>query len=183
MKFSATGILRHIWDAPVAEISLFVPHKAILNAAETILYVADRENHRVLSYDITKTTSRGRELSSTMDGAPYSISFNGSVSSGPAWPMLGVFGGQREDDKLLMGFVMDNHGKLVGSWGPTKVRCLHCCKFVLFLFFIFYFFYFLFFYYYFYSNLKCRSISAKPYFGLEFSNCKSSIIVEVIITA
>ena len=122
MKFSSSGILRHIWDEPVAEISLFVPHKAILNAAETILYVADRENYRVLSYDLTKTSSRGRELSSAMGGAPYSIAFNRSVSTGLAWPMFGVFGGQRKEGKRLMGFTLDSHGKLVGSWGPTKVK-------------------------------------------------------------
>ena len=91
-----------------------------MNAAETILYVADRENHRIVSYDISNTNSHGKKFGQGMEGAPYAISFNGSSSSAISWPMYGIFGGEK-DGKRLMGFVLDDNGKIVGSWGPKEV--------------------------------------------------------------
>lgn len=121
MKYNSQGELAEVWEAAVAGRHLFVPHKAILNAANDILYVADRENNRVLSF-VTSEGGHGRVLSdeSTMlGGSPYAISFNSSASN---WPMYGVFGGVAKDK--LMGFALDETGNKIGTWGPQEVsRC------------------------------------------------------------
>ncbi len=122
MKFSADGKVLHTWDTPVAGTSLFVPHKAILNAAETILYVADRENQRLVSYNTRRVNTLGKVFRENMAGAPYAISLNTSSSS--SWQMFGVFGGVKEDGPL-MGFTLDNYGRIVGKWGPKQVRIVH----------------------------------------------------------
>ena len=120
MKFSAAGSVISVWESNVEGEHLFVPHKAILNAAETILYVADRENQRIVLYDTM--TGAGKELSGNreLDGSPYSISFNGS-SSGEDWLMYGVFGGIGGDGENYMGFSLDKNGRKVDTWGPNEV--------------------------------------------------------------
>ena len=92
---------------------LFVPHKLSLNAAQDKLYVADRENSRVIAYDTA--TGHGEVLSgvAALGGKPFAVYTNGSSD----WPMHGVFGGEAG----AMGFSLDSSGKLVGSWGPKGV--------------------------------------------------------------
>ncbi len=107
-----------MWEAPVAGKNLFIPHKAILNAANTVLYVADRENRRVLSF-ATSEGGHGQVLSDNaqLGGTPYAISFNSSAASD--WPMYGVIGGVNED--RLMGFTLDAGGERIDTWGPQEV--------------------------------------------------------------
>lgn len=96
---------------------MMVPHKAILNAAENILYVADRENRRIVSFS-TSDGGRGHVFSDERElgGRPYAIFFNGSKSD---WPMYGVFGGVSR--KTLVGFTLDERGNKIGTWGPQEV--------------------------------------------------------------
>ena len=121
MKFSSKGRLLDVWDSSIAGKELFIPHKAILNAADTMLYVADRENQRIVLYDTL--TGSGKEWSGKeeLDGSPYAISFN-SFSAGGDWYMHGVFGGIRKDGESLMGFTLNMNGKKMGTWGPDEVR-------------------------------------------------------------
>lgn len=122
MKYNRQGELAEVWETAVAGTHLFVPHKAILNTANDILYVADRENKRVVSF-ATSEGGHGRVLSDkgTLGGAPYAISFNNSSSD---WPMYGVLGGFAADK--LMGFTLDANGSKTGTWGPPEVRwCRH----------------------------------------------------------
>jgi len=122
MKFSASGAVLHIWDTPVDGTSLFVPHKAILNVAETMLYVADRENRRLVSYNTRRVSTPGKVFRENMAGAPYAISLNtSSSSSSSSWQMFGVFGGMKKDGPF-MGFTLDSYGQTVGKWGPKQVR-------------------------------------------------------------
>lgn len=124
MKFNSEGQLAEVWDAPIDGINMFIPHKAILNAAEDILYVADRENMRVLSFSTTEG-GRGQVLSDArqLGGKPYSISFNSSETD---WPMYGVQGGF--SNERLVGFALDSSGTRIGTWGPNEVCCRHVCQ-------------------------------------------------------
>jgi hypothetical protein len=119
MKYNRHGQLAEVWEAAVAGVHLFVPHKVILNAARNFLYVADRENMRIISFDTSKG-GHGNVLSNaaTLEGRPFAISFNSSASD---WPMLGVFGG----GERLMGFSVDADGNKIGTWGPQEV-CFVC---------------------------------------------------------
>lgn len=117
MKFNKHGKLAEVWEAAVAGMQLFVPHKAILSAAENILYVADRENRRVLSFG-TVFGGNGHVFSdrTKLGGYPYAIDLNGSASD---WPMYGVFGGVSQ--RALRGFTLDKDGGMTDTWGPQEV--------------------------------------------------------------
>ncbi len=111
LKFSAKGTLLETWDSPVASLPLYIPHKASLNRDQTVLYVADRENKRVLSY----ATSSGAVtvFSGPMTSAVYGVWGNGKGE----WPLYGVFGGE----KGSMGFSLDKEGTTIDTWGPSEV--------------------------------------------------------------
>lgn len=94
---------------------MFVPHKAILNAAETLLYVADRENQRILTFDTSNGHGQVFSQREDLKYSPYAISFNSSHSD---WPLLGVFGGRSGNT----GFILDQNGKTVNTWGPKEVN-------------------------------------------------------------
>lgn len=110
LKFSVTGKLLDTWQDPIDNTLLFIPHKLTLNSAQDKLYVADRENNRVVVYSTEK--GRGEVLSSEamLVGSPFAICMNGSSD----WPMYGVFGGE----KGVLGFSMDRSGKVINTWGP-----------------------------------------------------------------
>ena len=119
MKYTHTGSLAQVWQAPIAGQNLFIPHKAILSAAEDILYVADRQNSRIVSFDTDG--GRGRVFSEGVElggGFPYSIAFNSSEKD---WPMCGVFGGVALGGAKLMGFTLDKNGNRIATWGPEEV--------------------------------------------------------------
>ena len=117
MKFNSKGKLAEVWEAPVEGKNMFVPHKAILNAAQDLLYVADRENKRILSFVISEG-GRGVVFSNNrqLRGNPYSICFNDSQND---WPMYGVLGGFSMEK--LMGFTLDKSGTRTATWGPKEV--------------------------------------------------------------
>lgn len=96
---------------------MFIPHKAVLNAAQSILYVADRQNSRVLSFDVSHG-GHARVFSGRLElgGYPYAIFFNDSVLD---WPMYGVLGGVSSAN--LMGFTLDERGNKIDTWGPKEV--------------------------------------------------------------
>ncbi len=108
-----TGKLLETWQDPIDNIPLFIPHKLTLNSAQDKLYLADRENNRIVVYSIR--TSHGEVLSSEamLVGKPFAIYTNGSSD----WPMYGVFGGE----KGVLGFSLDRSGKVINTWGPEAV--------------------------------------------------------------
>lgn len=114
LKFSGSGQLLETWQDPISHLSLFVPHKLTLSAAEDKLFVADRENSRVIAYDMQ--TGRGEVFSgaAVLGGKPFAISTNGSRD----WPMHGVFGSGKHG---VVGFSLDSSGKIINTWGPEGV--------------------------------------------------------------
>ena len=113
LKFDSTGTLLETWKTPIEHIHLFVPHKLALSADDATLFVADRENNRVISYDISKGVGEVFSGPKTLRSSVYSISLNGSNN----WPMYGVFGGNPGS----MGFTLDNKGARIATWGPKHV--------------------------------------------------------------
>ncbi len=111
LKFSAQGTLMETWDGRVSSLPLFIPHKASLSRDQTTLYIADRENQRVLSYDTN--TGSARVFSGPLGSAVYAVCVNGS----DGWPMYGVYGGKPGS----MGFSLDSRGEVMNTWGPSKV--------------------------------------------------------------
>ena len=118
LKFDAVGSLLETWDKPVHSVPLFIPHKLALSRDQTTLFVADRENRRVLTYNTH--TGASRVFSDSLDLAVYAIYTNGSYD----WPMYGVFGGEPGS----MGFTLSKEGELVTTWGPAGVsQCVCVC--------------------------------------------------------
>ena len=113
LKFSVTGQLLDTWQDPIANVPLFVPHKLTLNAAQDKLYLADRENSRVVVYGTKSGHGEVFSSKTTLGGKPFAIFANGSSD----WPMHGVFGGK----KGVMGFSLDRGGKVINTWGPQGV--------------------------------------------------------------
>ncbi len=111
LKFSAQGTLIETWDGPVSSLPLFIPHKASLSRDQSTLYIADRENQRVLSYDTS--TGAAMVFSGPLESAVYAVCVNGSGG----WPMYGVYGGKPGS----MGFSLDSHGEVMNTWGPSNV--------------------------------------------------------------
>lgn len=113
LKFSASGQLLETWQDSIDNTRLFVPHKLTLNAAQDRLYVADRENSRIVSYNMRN--GQGEILSSKamLVGKPFAIYANGSSD----WPLYGVFGGEEG----VLGFSLDHSGKVINTWGPEGV--------------------------------------------------------------
>ena len=115
---------------------LFVPHKVVLNAMDDILYVADRETGRVLSFG-TSEGGRGQVLNShaQLGGKPYALGFAGGSSRGSErgtakWLIHGAFGGMAKGK--YMGFTLDKNGEEIGTWGPEEVGVRGwgiCCSF------------------------------------------------------
>ena len=92
---------------------LHIPHKLTLSAAQDKLYVADRENSRVVTY--STATGHGEVFGGgkDLDGKPYAIFTNGSSD----WPLHGVFGGEEGS----VGFSLDKNGEVISTWGPEGV--------------------------------------------------------------
>jgi len=117
MKYNKEGKLAEVWETPIAGTPLFVPHKAILDSTESYLYVADRQNRRIVSFATTHG-GRGSVFSDREElrGYPYAISLSGFEKD---WQMYGVFGGRSKG--RLMGFTLDSQGNVTGMWGPKLV--------------------------------------------------------------
>ena len=102
-------------------MSVFVPHKLSLNAEQNRLFVADRENGRVVTYDTSTGVGSVFSDSDILDGKPYAVYVNGSFD----WPVYGVFGKSlfRENEEVY-GFTLDKDGNKLCVWGPEEVHCV-----------------------------------------------------------
>lgn len=117
LKFDPSGLLLEIWDDPVSNTHLFVPHKLTLNAAQNQLFVADRENSRVLVYNTKNGVGKVFSDAKTLGGKPYAVFMNGSFD----WPLYGVFGRSFYEKKRVYGFTLDKDGNKLCDWGPEGV--------------------------------------------------------------
>ena len=117
-KFSPEGVLQAVWDQPVAGLYLHVPHKLFLSSPSSPsprLFLADRENRRVISFDPALQTVE--VFASSLPGRVFAVAGNSSSSS--EWPLYGVFGKGK-------GFVLDQDGGVLRDWGPEEVTVCVC---------------------------------------------------------
>ena len=100
---------------------LYVPHSLALSSySPRKLFVADRENHRIVSYDTTSGNAEVFSDSTVLGNRVFAISFNGSSRG----PLYGVFGPRflaKEGDPGPMGFTVNEGGQLARTWGPEQV--------------------------------------------------------------
>lgn len=122
LKFDSTGTLLENWNTPIESLPLFVPHKLSLSADRGTLFVADRENDRVLSYNTNTGVGKVFSGQRTLHGSVYAISLNGSNN----WPMYGVFGGNPGS----VGFTLDSKGAQIATWGPKNVSGVMCLRYM-----------------------------------------------------
>lgn len=104
-------------------LQLFVPHSLALSHDGKQLYVADRENGRIVVYDTS--TKEGRvfaDIRSGLSGAIYAIAFGSSKSDWPLYAINGSLNGRIivDSDKNL-GFTINKDGVVTNTWGPKEV--------------------------------------------------------------
>lgn len=87
--------------------SLFIAHSIALSASQDELYVADRENKRIVSYKTA--TGEGKVFSDHGLGRVFAIAFGQEGS----WPLYVV------SDSL--GLSLDSDGTVITTWGPKEV--------------------------------------------------------------
>lgn len=118
LKFSSAGTLLDEWSQEVKDVPLYVPHCLALSPDRKELYVADRENGRVLKYN----TSSGRAelFSDSVEGFMgyvYAIAFNSSDS----WPLYAV-NGPADRVEQSHGLSQKEDGELAAVWGQDEVH-------------------------------------------------------------
>ena len=113
LKLTPTGEVLQEWRQPVEGVFLYIPHSLALSKSEEELYVADRENGRIITY----STLTGHPLVSRSPDklkTVYGIAFNGSGS----WPLYAI-GGQSH---AFHGVTIDESGEISSIWAPKDVR-------------------------------------------------------------
>ena len=97
---------------------MLIPHSLALADGGRQLYVADRENERILRFDTHTRAgvvfSKGKQLR----GAVFAITL---AHSGSGWPMYVVNGSM--DGSKAVGFSVNSSGDVVATWSPAGV-CL-----------------------------------------------------------
>ena len=115
VRFTKDGVWDIAWNDPVGEvpIPIRVAHSLALLEGERKLFLADRENGRILSYDTA--TGEGRVFSNALafGGTVFAISF----SANGTWPMVAVNGHTDHN----VGFTINHRGAVVATWEPAGV--------------------------------------------------------------
>ena len=115
-----------IGDFPIAGLRLFVPHSLALSPNEDTLYVADRENHRILAFGTSN--KGGVEVFSSANelGRVFAVAFSGVGTGG--WPMVTLNENSGEGGTAAYGLSLDSHGNPQQAWGVSQVRTysIHC---------------------------------------------------------
>eukprot|EP00731_Ephydatia_muelleri_P016753 Em0009g1177a len=114
VRFTKDGVWDIAWSDPVGEvpIPIRVAHSLVVLEEEKKLFLADRENGRILSYDTV--TGEGRVFSDApvFRGAMFAISF----SANETWPMVAINGHTDHNS----GFTINKKGAVISTWGPDK---------------------------------------------------------------
>ncbi len=92
-------------------VFLSVPHSLALSTSQDELYVADRENKRIVSYKTA--TGEGSVFSNHGLGRIFAISF----SRGGTWPLYTI---SMSRDNVL-GLSLDDDGNVINTWGVDGV--------------------------------------------------------------
>ncbi len=107
------------WAGPVGGVLLSVPHSMALSASQEKLYVADRENRRVVSYETA--TGVGKVFSDKKGlGRVFAVSFG----QGGSWPLYAISVSSslvQSGESESLGFSLNGDGEVTATWGPEGV--------------------------------------------------------------
>lgn len=117
VEYLLNGTYVRSLPSEVAGLRLFVPHSVALR--DDVLYVADRENGRIVSYNTTTGTAAVFVDTGAIGDTVYAITFS---SHDGRWPMFAVNGSGSSYNGR--GFTIDDKGDIIGEWGPAEVG--HC---------------------------------------------------------
>ena len=118
LAYGPDGMVRAVLgDFPIEGETLFVPHSLTLSPSEDQLYVADRENQRIVVMDVT---GAGNVRVFPVGGLDRVFAVGLSGLSPGGWPMLAVV----EDKRGERGYgltITENDG-VDSVWGAEEVR-------------------------------------------------------------
>lgn len=114
MVYSYEGHFISQFESKVDQLTLNIPHSLALSRDGAELYVADRENYRIIKYNTTTGVGTVFVPPGGLDGAIYAISFSNRQGD---WPLYAV-NGSMADNKDCSGFTIDENGRILGKWMP-----------------------------------------------------------------
>ena len=91
---------------------MYTPHSLALSNDGTLLYVADRENKRIIVYD---TISHAGRVFGQFDSRIFSIALHKQNQ------LLYAINGSIDVNDRCYGFTLNNDGDIVEVWGPPDV--------------------------------------------------------------
>ena len=116
--YSLNGVFRYEFPSFVGGKKLNVPHSLALSQDGHELFVADRENSRIILYDTISREGRVFVDSDVLGGAIYAISFGNLRGD---WPLYAINGSMTGEDKAV-GFTLHRDGSVINTWSPPEVR-------------------------------------------------------------
>lgn len=115
MLFNKKGSYITQYSNKIDGLQLEVPHSLALSSDGDTLYVADRENYRIVEYNTLTGSGRVFVPSDKLGGAIYAISFSDKARN---WPMYAINGSM--DERLTsVGFTINEEGNVIDTWYPT----------------------------------------------------------------
>lgn len=104
---------------------MFIPHSLALNPTQDLLYVADRENKRIVSIEVLSGKVRVFSADAGL-GRVFGIAFSGVGVGG--WPLLTI--SATDDGESGYGLAVGDTGDIKMVWGVEQVCgsllvCIH----------------------------------------------------------
>lgn len=117
ISYHANGVIKEILgNLPIDNQMLFVPHSLALDADERLLYVADRENHRIVS--IETLNGKVRVFSGVFGlGRVFGLGFSGVGEGG--WPLMTI--SETDSGERGYGVALGAGGGIELLWGTSQV--------------------------------------------------------------
>ena len=118
VAYTLKGEFLYQLDSVIDGKELSVPHSLSLTSDGSQLFVADRENGRIVMYDLTTKIGRVFTSNDQLNGFIYAIAFGNHDTD---WPLYAINGSADQSDSCY-GFTINEEGVVVGTWGPSMVR-------------------------------------------------------------
>ena len=118
VAYNANGMVKSILgNYPIDKKMLYVPHSLTLNPTQDILYVADRENKRIVSIEVSSGKVRVFSAERSL-GHVFGIVFSGMAGVG-GWPVIAISGA--DDGETGYGVTIGPRGDIETAWGVKQV--------------------------------------------------------------
>lgn len=119
MVFKLNGEYITAYSSPVAGTQMFVPHSLALSDDGRQLYVADRQNSRILQFDTVTGVGSVFSGAGQIQGFVYAISFTQSGDGKSTWPLYAINGSY--ESMRAVAFTINSTGNVVATWSPHEV--------------------------------------------------------------